>query len=119
MTYQTRSGFFPLWMLCVVSMTLSACKSGTATENTLTYTTVRRPFNVTIDAEGVIEAQKAQTLSTPRFRRWRQLELITLAPEGSVVKKGDIVVQFDPQSFENDYQTALNTHEIARVESKN
>jgi len=83
----------------------------------LTYTAVRRDLTVTIETEGVIEARQSHNLTNPRLSWGGQpTEISYLAPDGSAVKKGDVVVTFAAQIFEQNRQNALRELAIARSE---
>ena len=64
-----------------------------------------------------MEAKRATTLTAPRLRYWRELEISYLAAEGSAVKKDEVVVRFDTQPFENDFRIAYNELAIARADA--
>ncbi|MCE2439229.1 MAG: efflux RND transporter periplasmic adaptor subunit [Candidatus Latescibacteria bacterium] len=59
----------------------------------------------------------ATTLSAPSLRPWRQLEITYLVPEGSTVEEDEVVVRFDPKTFENDYRIAYNALAVARADA--
>lgn len=105
-------------ILLLICLSLLSCSFGAPKSNIPTYTLTPKPFAITVEAEGTLEAKIAQTLMTPRTRDWRQIGITYLAPEGTVVKKDDVVVQLDPQSFENDRLNALNTLEMARADAQ-
>ncbi|RKX28505.1 MAG: hypothetical protein DRP47_04150 [Candidatus Zixiibacteriota bacterium] len=52
----------------------------------------RGEFVIALNENGTIDATQAVTLSAPRIRG---LQITWLAPEGSIVKKGDPVIKFD------------------------
>ena len=96
---------------------LSGCGPGQSGQTPLVYTLSKQPFHISVDADGVLEAKRATTLTAPRLRYWRELEIAYLAEEGSAVKKDEVVVRFDTQPFENDYRNAYNALEIARADA--
>lgn len=81
------------------------------------YTLSRKPFHISVDADGVLESREATTLTAPHLENWRKLEITYLAPEGSVVKKGEVVARFDSQPFENAYKSTYNTLAMARADA--
>ena len=103
------------YLLCVPHM---ACSFGSSPNHIPTYTLTQKPFAITVHAEGTLEAKVSQALMTPRTRDWRQIAIIYLAPEGKIVKKNDIVIKLDPQSFENDRLNALNSLEMAQSDAQ-
>jgi HlyD family secretion protein len=54
-----------------------------------------------VTAEGVLKSTKATPLSTP-MQVSMSLKIAWVADDGSVVKKDDVVVRFDPTDFEKD-----------------
>lgn len=93
------------------------CSSQDSSRPPLTYKVIRQNFSITIDAEGVIDAQKSHILITPMIWTF-QPEISYLAPEGSRIKKNDIVVEFSPDKYEGDYQESLRQLSIAQSEVK-
>ena len=90
---------------------MAACSSAAGSSSVETADTVRvtrRTFNRTIRLTGLVEAARSTTLTVPRMQGPLQqqgpgagvLVLTKLAPGGSMVKAGDIVVKFDPQTQE-------------------
>lgn len=59
-----------------------------------TYVVKKDNFLVSITESGEIIAQNSVSISTPRVRG--NIKIVYLIPQGSVVKAGDTVVQFDP-----------------------
>lgn len=53
----------------------------------------RGEFLISIKSSGEIRAANSLTLTTPRLR-YGQLQIIYLVPEGTTVKKGDVIVRF-------------------------
>jgi multidrug efflux pump subunit AcrA (membrane-fusion protein) len=67
-----------------------------------TQTLLRRPFRMVIPAKGELKGFQTVPLLGPSVRR-RSLTIAWLIEEGSLVKKGDLLVQFD----ESEAQLAL------------
>jgi RND family efflux transporter MFP subunit len=59
-----------------------------------TYTVSRENFLVTITESGEIQAKNSVPINAPRIRG--TLKIVYLAPEGDIVKPGDVLVRFDP-----------------------
>ena len=55
----------------------------------------RGEFLVSIKSSGEIRATNSFTITTPRLR-YGQMQIIFLAPEGTTVKPGDVIVRFAP-----------------------
>ncbi len=56
-------------------------------------------FEITLGANGSVDAKRAFMISTPRIRG---LQITWLAPEGSMVQEGDQIVKFDATSQKAD-----------------
>ena len=109
--------FFQTTLLFFLLALHLSCASTEAPGLPLTYTAIRRDLPVTVDTEGVIEAQKSHVLVTPRIGPpWPEISY--LAPEGSKVNKGDVVVAFAAEKFEREHQNAVRQLAIARSEVK-
>ena len=94
-----------------------ACSLGSSANNLPTYTLTQKTFSTTISSTGTLEAKVSQAIVTPRTRNWQQMEIAYLIPEGTAVKKDDVVVQFDPQTYEAQRTNALATLEMARADA--
>ena len=112
-----QNSLLPLRLLCALLVLPFACAPGSSEQPRLVYTLSRKPFHISVDAHGVLESRKATTLTAPVLGSWRKLEITYLAPEGSAVKKGDVVVIFDSTPFESAYRNALNKLAIAHADA--
>lgn len=56
-------------------------------------------FVIALNESGRVDAKRAVTLSAPRIRG---LQITWLAPEGTMVKEGDVVIQFDASKQQAD-----------------
>ena len=72
----------------------------------LTCTVECRDFIIRIEARGTLEASKSHILSAPKLSV-PQMKIAYLVPEGTAVKKGEIVAAFEDTKFRTDYETAL------------
>jgi len=73
----------------------------------------RGPFVISLNINGSVDAKQAYVLSAPRMRG---LTITWLAPEGSMVKKGQPVIKFDAseQTAElADYESSLKIKQTA------
>ncbi|MFT5367101.1 MAG: hypothetical protein ACI8V2_002059 [Candidatus Latescibacterota bacterium] len=114
---------FPLPRLIYLSvifffLPFTACSLGSSVSNIPTYTLTQKTFSVTVKAAGALEAKVSQAIMTPRTKNWRQIEIAYITPEGASVKKDDVVVQFDPQTFETERINALATLDMARADAQ-
>lgn len=68
-------------------------------------------FLITITESGEISAKEAVSITTPRVRG--NIKIVYLIPEGTYVKPGDVVVQFDPTEALNNLKDAEAKLEVA------
>ncbi len=80
----------------------------------LTYKVEKKDFINKIKTQGVIEAKRFVVVPCPQI--WPQPKINTLVPEGSFIKKGDIVCLMDAAQVELDYKNALNELESVQAE---
>jgi len=73
---------------------------GGAAEAVSTYTVKKQPFVRRVTAEGNLQSVKATPISAPRNGGFGPMKIAWLAPDGTTVKKGDVVVKFDPSESE-------------------
>jgi RND family efflux transporter MFP subunit len=76
-------------------------------------------FIVSIKAKGELKAKNSQAVTVPRSSSFN-LQIVRLAPEGSVVKAGAFLVQFDPTQAQqklDEKQNALK-NALAELESQ-
>lgn len=71
---------------------------------------------VTIIESGELSAKEAVSVTTPRVRG--SLKIVVLAPEGSRVKEGDVVVQFDPTEALNQLREAESRLDVSLSEKE-
>lgn len=71
----------------------------------------RGPFIISLAENGRLDAQKSVTISAPRIRGGSQI--VKLAEEGSIVKEGDFLIQFDPTEPETRLHEAEAEQKIA------
>ncbi len=70
---------------------------GRSVANVASYDVTASEFIIDLNEAGETKAHSSMTVSTPRLRG--QLQITKLAEEGSIVKKGDFLVQFDTAEF--------------------
>jgi HlyD family secretion protein len=71
----------------------------------------RGPFTVKISETGELRALDSVTISAPN-----ELQVIHLAPEGTVVKPGELVVRFAPGKYEGVLEEANATFQVAQAD---
>lgn len=85
------SGFLILFVL------LPACTPQEPLPERRTVSVTRQPFAVWTSFTGTLEAQTRETVFS---RISEPTTVVWMAPEGSVVKKGDVIVKFDPDPLD-------------------
>lgn len=78
-----------------------------------TSTVTLGQFILLLSENGRLDAERSMTISAPRIRGG--LQIVKLAEEGSIVKEGDFVVQFDPTEQETRLRDAESELKIANA----
>jgi HlyD family secretion protein len=73
-------------------------------------------FERKLTLAGQLEAAESILVTTPSVSRQWAYTVATLAPEGTVVRPGDLVVEFDPDELERELTTLEEQREEARIE---
>ncbi|MBE0645132.1 MAG: efflux RND transporter periplasmic adaptor subunit [Bacteroidetes bacterium] len=77
-----------------------------------TYHVERGDFEIYVIESGSVRAKNSFTITAPRILSGGNLQVVTLAPEGTIAKVDDVLVRFDPSSALKrmaDKQTELKT----------
>ncbi len=77
-----------------------------------TYTSTRGNFEIYVIESGSVRATNSFTITAPRIRSAGNLQVVSLAPEGTIAKVDDMLVRFDPSAALkriSDRQTELKT----------
>lgn len=90
-------------MLCACLL-LAAC--GEAATPPVTETVAPDPLLLSVQGEGELKSAKATPLRVPGSG-WSQRQLVWMLPEGSFVKKGDVVARFSAEQGEQELAQAL------------
>ncbi len=72
-------------------------------------------FLVDIETTGELKAVQSRAVSKPR-RGWSRAQIVTMAPEGSVVAEGDFLVQFDTAEAERNLEEKRNAWKDAQAQ---
>ena len=105
--------YFPV-TLSTCLLLLNACSS--EKEMPLLYQVEELDFVVSVPAKGELFSSKATVISAPMSRRGMQ-NIAWLAPEFSLVKKGDVIARFDGEAmskeqYEKQLDLEINLQEI-------
>lgn len=71
------------------------------------------PFIISLATNGQLDAKRSMTVSTPRIRG--SLQIVKMVPEGTIVNKGDFLIQFDPTQQETNMRDATAELKIAEA----
>ncbi len=100
-----KRALLPLFALLLAS----ACRQGS---DIPTFRVEAVRFARRVTAEGNLKSTKATPLSAPHDAPG-QLKIAWLVPDGSLLKKDDVVVRFDPTDFETQRQAGQEDHDAA------
>jgi len=90
--------YYAKWsILLVLWLDVVGCSDNSAV-STLTFEAKEAPFLVTIAAKGELKSTNEVVLNAPRSNSGA-LSLSWLAPENSVVKKGQVIAKFDGEQY--------------------
>ena len=98
-------------VLPLVLLTVIACSR----ESVPTYTAEPAQFARRVTADGVLKAVNATPLSAP-MNVPQSLRIASIADDGALVKKDDVVVTFDPSDFQTDLRSG--NEDRASVDNK-
>lgn len=88
---------------------------GSPSADVASYTVTKGEFVVNIETKGELTALNSQAVAVPRSIR-HNVQIIRMAPEGSVVKAGDFLVQFDPTQARQEFDEKNNELQNALAE---
>jgi len=88
---------------------------GAAPDTVATYTVTKQKFERRVVAEGNLRAVKATQVTAP-MNPSGAMKIAWLAPDGSLVKKGDVLVRFDPSEPEK--QLRAGEADLAAADAK-
>jgi RND family efflux transporter MFP subunit len=74
--------------------------------NIATAEVVKGEFIIDLNLRGEVDALKSTNVSVPRMRRRMLLQIIDMAEEGTIVKKGDFLIQMDTSDAEQKVEEA-------------
>jgi len=76
----------------------------------------RGEFIIDINTTGEIDALNSTNISIPRMRRRMTLQIVDMVPEGTIVKKGDFLLQLDPSEAQQKVDDAKD--ELANAKAQ-
>lgn len=105
---RTRRAFM---LLCAASI-VAGCKPSAPPVHVPYVEVKKERFQRIIDADGNLRPTKSTPVAVPGDVPW-QLRATWLAPDGSVVKKGDLVASFDDQELRTNLLKAQSDRTVA------
>lgn len=93
-----------LWMLLLASV-LCACTSHRGSDEVV-VPVAAQPARLTVQAEGELQSAKPTPLSVPG-QQWSRRQLAWMVPDGSFVKRGDVVARFSAEQSKLQLSDAL------------
>ncbi len=105
--------FFITIFAALISV-FTGCSSQDSGGLPVTCKAVQRDFEITVEAEGVVEALRSHVLTAPRIIGQSLPEISYLPIEGSYVKKDEVVVEFSSDKYRANYDDAYRQLETAR-----
>ncbi|HUS66421.1 MAG TPA: efflux RND transporter periplasmic adaptor subunit [Kofleriaceae bacterium] len=108
--------FFAPSRLILLGAALTACSRGDAAPSIPTAEVTAQKFTRRVTAEGNLKAVEATPITPPVPRgRPRPMKIAWLAPDGMPVKKGDVVLRFDPTDLERELESGESDLATARA----
>ncbi|HUP48226.1 MAG TPA: HlyD family efflux transporter periplasmic adaptor subunit [Thermoanaerobaculia bacterium] len=98
--------------LVIVAAGVTAAFRHPAQNGIPTFRVEPSEFRRQVTAEGTLKAVKATPITTPSEAR-RPLKIAWIETDGALVRKGDVVVRFDPTEFENELITGTEDRSTA------
>jgi multidrug efflux pump subunit AcrA (membrane-fusion protein) len=93
------------------------CKSSEQFNLNMTFTVVPKDFTTTVDAEGILEAKNNRSIIAPQTPSYI-CTIVNLIPEGSEVKKGDVLITLQDAQLEKEYKNAIDGLETDKSKLK-
>jgi HlyD family secretion protein len=90
--------------------------TGKSSKNLTTYTVKKGEFVISVTESGELKAASNFTVTSPRS--WGKLQIISLVPEGTIVKEGDLLVKFDPSELQKKLSDKENELSITESDIK-
>jgi RND family efflux transporter MFP subunit len=97
-----------------VVLVYSAIRFFSTPDDALLYTVTRGEFLIDIKVDGEARAMDSYIVKAPS-NIWGNARIVKLAPEGTMVKTGEVLVQFDPAEFQQRLLEAQNKLETTKA----
>ncbi|KAA3610472.1 MAG: HlyD family efflux transporter periplasmic adaptor subunit [Calditrichaeota bacterium] len=109
--YKKNKIVLSILMILVLIVIVSAMSSST---EALLFKVERKPFVIDLPVDGELKSLESHIVKAPS-NIWRNVRIVRLAPEGSIVKEGDFLIQFDTAEFQQKLLEAQNNLEKAKA----
>ncbi len=84
-------------------------------ESPPTHKVKAAPFKVEVKLDGVFAAENTHEIQL-KTKSWTDLKVLEAAPHGAVVKKGDLLVQLDPEKLDKKIRDSGIDLELSRLD---
>jgi len=113
----TKKRVYILVLLIISALVLSYLGYGSTTPDIAYFEAEKGEFIIDIKTTGELQAHQSISIKAPSGRRrWSRLQIIKMAPEGSIVKKGDFLIQFDTSDLEKELDSKLDELSNAKAD---
>jgi HlyD family secretion protein len=119
LSLQRKAIAIVILVLAASGVVLGAVRFGKRSPTVPTYDVTRGEFLDSLQFRGEVKALKSVTISAPADAG--DLQIIKISPEGTVVKPGDLVVEFDQTKTQQDlaqYKSTLKSAEATIEQSR-
>jgi len=108
--------FFRLTILLLLTLLLLTANSCSKESSFIPTAKIRRgSLKVTISEEGEIKAKRSIIVTTPNSLKG-SAKVVKIVPEGTVVKKGDFILQMDSEEIQQAIETIQNDLNVLKAE---
>lgn len=103
-----------VWGVAVLVVLWTVVSLLSSESNTLLFKVERKPFLIDLKVDGELKAMDSYVIKAPG-NIWRNVRIVRLVPEGTSVKEGDFLIQFDTSEFQQKLLEAENNLEKAEA----
>lgn len=100
----------PVWIILVIVILWSLYRLLSVKEGALVYTVHKSIFISDVKVDGTVKSRDSYIIKAPA-NIWRNTRIVRMAAEGAMVKKGDLLIQFDTAEFMQKVREAENNVE--------
>ena len=111
---RTRTAIIAAVLLIILALAGTAFKMVNRDPKVATYKVSRGEFVIDISQSGELDATKFASISQ-NPRRWDQVRIINMVLDGTIVKEGDFLIQFDTTNATKEVTDRTNELEQAKA----